>query len=81
MQDTLSILEKRVRSRCQSQVHQMVLPNDFEEYLRLAGELMGCDVARWEREGEEEEGALAREWMEEVKVRLTWCARGARERR
>jgi hypothetical protein len=65
--DCLSILEKRVRSRCQSQVHQMVLKNDFDEYLRLAKELMSCDVGLWEEQGEEY-AAVAQEWMAEVEV-------------
>lgn len=67
--DCLSILEKRVRSRCQSQVHQMVLKSDFEEYLRLARELMSCDLGLWKEQGEEY-GAVAEEWMAEVEVSL-----------
>lgn len=65
--DCLSILEKRVRSRCQSQVHQMVLKNDFEEYLRLAKELMSCDMEMWKEQGEQH-AAVAEEWMAEVEV-------------
>lgn len=67
VQDTLSILEKRVRSRCQSQVHQMILPADFSSYLSLSAELMGVDSELWNAQGDEE-GKLAAEWEGEVTV-------------
>ncbi|KAM0756068.1 hypothetical protein T439DRAFT_19823 [Meredithblackwellia eburnea MCA 4105] len=38
--DCLSILEKRVRSRCQSQVHQVMLPNSREDYFERLRELL-----------------------------------------
>ncbi|KAI5479813.1 hypothetical protein MNV49_002625 [Pseudohyphozyma bogoriensis] len=57
--DCVSTLEKRVRSRCQSQVHQVVLENSWDGYLALAKSLL-------EVEGEGKADYLAREWNAEV---------------
>ena len=56
--DCLSILEKRVRSRCQSQVHQMALPNRFDAFAALAATLLTVEGGRG--------GTLADAWNEEV---------------
>jgi hypothetical protein len=66
----MGILEKRVRSRCQSQVHQVVLGNSWDDYLALASSLLRADEIAW-REESEEQGDLAEEWNEEVEVSPT----------
>ena len=68
LQDCLSILEKRVRSRCQSQVHQMVLPNSFSDYVKRTQSLLMAhadSACAEDAEGDELTGA----WNDEVKVR------------
>ncbi|KAL8290077.1 hypothetical protein RQP46_003016 [Phenoliferia psychrophenolica] len=64
--DCLSILEKRVRSRCQSQVYQMVLPNSFSEYLQRTESLLRANAVGDTDEANE----LADEWNDEVKAFL-----------
>ncbi|KAK4055525.1 origin recognition complex subunit 4 [Microbotryomycetes sp. JL201] len=61
--DCLAILEKRVRSRCQSQVHHMVLNNNYSDYIKLAKSLLSVAAV----EGGERQ-ALLREWNEEVQA-------------
>lgn len=46
-QDCLSVLEKRVRSRCQSHVLQMAPENNFTTYLDLARSLLRVDVFKF----------------------------------
>ncbi|KAK4057935.1 origin recognition complex subunit 4 [Microbotryomycetes sp. JL221] len=65
--DCLSILEKRVRSRCQSQVHHMVLSNNFADYVCLAKSLLRVDEKVWGKRGAEQ-SLVAREWNEEVEA-------------
>ncbi|BGP39151.1 origin recognition complex subunit 4 [Rhodotorula kratochvilovae] len=64
--DCLSLLEKRVRSRCQSHVLQMIPRSSFTAFGEHAARLLRADERAWElvrgREGKE----WAKEWNEEV---------------
>lgn len=67
-QDCLSLLEKRVRSRCQSHVLQIVPPSSLTAFTALGKRLMRADERAWELEcGSGAEGLeWAQEWNEEV---------------
>ncbi|GAA6051251.1 hypothetical protein JCM3770_005896 [Rhodotorula araucariae] len=64
--DCLSLLEKRVRSRCQSHVLQMIPRSSFTAFGELAARLLRADERAWElvrgREGKE----WASDWNREV---------------
>ncbi|GAA5883860.1 hypothetical protein JCM16303_007421 [Sporobolomyces ruberrimus] len=64
--DCLSLLEKRVRSRCQSHVLQMMLPSSLTDFLALAERLMTTDQRLWELVKGQEAGIWAQEWNVEV---------------
>ncbi|GAA5994253.1 origin recognition complex subunit 4 [Rhodotorula paludigena] len=64
--DCLSLLEKRVRSRCQSHVLQMIPPSNFTAFCDLAKRLLGADPRAWELERGEEGREWAESWNEEV---------------
>lgn len=66
-QDCLAILEKRVRSRCQSQVHQVVLENTFEAFVGMAERLLYADTVQLSRDNEDLED-IADDWNAEVEV-------------
>lgn len=66
--DCLSLLEKRVRSRCQSHVLQMIPPSNFTAFCDLAKRLLGADPRAWELERGEEGRQWAESWNEEVEV-------------
>ncbi|KDE09019.1 hypothetical protein MVLG_00740 [Microbotryum lychnidis-dioicae p1A1 Lamole] len=69
--DCLSILEKRVRSRCQSQVHQMVLQSDFNSYTELAKQVLSVDATAFHEFGDEHYlGPMADDWNLEVEAFL-----------
>ncbi|SCZ98951.1 BZ3500_MvSof-1268-A1-R1_Chr7-1g09327 [Microbotryum saponariae] len=71
--DCLSILEKRVRSRCQSQVHQMVLQSDFDSYTELAKQVLSVDATAFHEFGDEHcLGPMADDWNLEVEVSTRW---------
>ncbi|KAM0788972.1 hypothetical protein ACM66B_003045 [Microbotryomycetes sp. NB124-2] len=61
--DCLAILEKRVRSRCQSQVHHMVLSNNFADYVKLAKSLISVEAAA---DADDNQRALTKEWNAEI---------------
>lgn len=61
--DCLSILEKRVRSRCQGQVHLLALPNSYQAFKALALSLLLADGP--------DEDALVDGWNDEVGAFLT----------
>lgn len=61
------MLEKRVRSRCQSQVIQMALENKFENFLETARSMLRVDEIVWKKKGKLE-GRLASEWNAKVEV-------------
>ncbi|BGP31245.1 origin recognition complex subunit 4 [Rhodotorula toruloides] len=58
--DCLSLLEKRVRSRCQSHVLQLIPPSSFSAFTDLAKRLLRADEEVWE----ERKGGEGREWAE-----------------
>ncbi|GAA5970567.1 hypothetical protein JCM11641_007354 [Rhodosporidiobolus odoratus] len=66
--DCLSLLEKRVRSRCQSHVLQVMPHNSLTAFTELGKRLMRADERAWELErGSGDEGKQwAVEWNEEV---------------
>ncbi|BGP15161.1 hypothetical protein JCM10213_008699 [Rhodosporidiobolus nylandii] len=66
--DCLSLLEKRVRSRCQSHVLQVMPSNSLSAFTALGQRLMKADERAWELErGSGAEGkAWAEEWNKEV---------------
>ncbi|GAA5923778.1 hypothetical protein JCM3775_000504 [Rhodotorula graminis] len=64
--DCLSLLEKRVRSRCQSHVLQVVPRSSFEALCAMAARMLKADVRAWELVRGEEGAAWARGWNDEV---------------
>ncbi|GAA5897150.1 hypothetical protein JCM6882_001804 [Rhodosporidiobolus microsporus] len=66
--DCLSLLEKRVRSRCQSHVLQIMPPSSLSAFTSLGQRLMRADERAWELErGSGPEGKQwAKRWNEEV---------------
>ncbi|GAA5894431.1 hypothetical protein JCM8208_006236 [Rhodotorula glutinis] len=64
--DCLSLLEKRVRSRCQSHVLQVVPRSSFEGLCEMAARMLKADVRAWELVRGEEGAAWARGWNGEV---------------
>ncbi|GAA5975210.1 hypothetical protein JCM5350_000185 [Sporobolomyces pararoseus] len=64
--DCLSLLEKRVRSRCQSHVLQMMLPSSFIDFTTLAQRLLSTDQKLWELVKGSQAGTWAKEWNVEV---------------
>ncbi|GAA6061173.1 hypothetical protein JCM10212_005759 [Sporobolomyces blumeae] len=60
--DCLSLLEKRVRSRCQSHVLQMMLPSSLDAFVSLAKRLMQADEHLYSFV--ERRGQNGREWAE-----------------
>ncbi|GAA5927780.1 origin recognition complex subunit 4 [Sporobolomyces koalae] len=64
--DCLSLLEKRVRSRCQSHVLQMMLPSSLSDFMSLAKRLMSADQRLWELVKGAEAGQWASRWNREV---------------
>lgn len=67
-----------MRSRCQSQVQQMVYENDFEDYMSLAKSLLtASSLALVGGEGEQLDGQkMVEEWNEEVEVStVSWRIR------
>lgn len=74
MQDCLSVLEKRVRSRCQSQVLQMAPDNDLKSFVSLARSLLRVDPVVWAARGTPET-RLSLAWNAEVDVRVRLSGR------
>lgn len=66
--DCLSLLEKRVRSRCQSHVLQMMPHSSFTSFCELATRLLRADERAWELVRGEEGKAWAARWNAEVDV-------------
>ncbi|GAA6031209.1 hypothetical protein JCM8097_004062 [Rhodosporidiobolus ruineniae] len=68
--DCLSLLEKRVRSRCQSHVLQVMPSSSLDAFLALAKRLMRADERLWELErgSGSEEHEWAKGWNEAVEV-------------
>ncbi|BGO90768.1 hypothetical protein NBRC10512_002852 [Rhodotorula toruloides] len=64
--DCLSLLEKRVRSRCQSHVLQLIPPSSFSAFMDLAKRLLRADERVWEEKTGEEGREWAGKWNEEV---------------
>ncbi|GAA5959511.1 hypothetical protein JCM21900_004525 [Sporobolomyces salmonicolor] len=64
--DCLSLLEKRVRSRCQSHVLQMMLPSTFTAFVETGKRLMRADQRAWKLVKGEEAGEWAAKWNDEV---------------
>ncbi|GAA6005036.1 hypothetical protein JCM11491_002316 [Sporobolomyces phaffii] len=64
--DCLSLLEKRVRSRCQSHVLQMMLPSSHSVFTSLAKRLLSTDQRLWHLVKGAEAGQWAQEWNQEV---------------
>ncbi|GAA5953539.1 hypothetical protein JCM3765_005067 [Sporobolomyces pararoseus] len=64
--DCLSLLEKRVRSRCQSHVLQMMLPSSLTDFTALAQRLLSTDQKLWELVKGSQAGAWAKQWNVEV---------------
>ncbi|GAA5889820.1 hypothetical protein JCM5296_002352 [Sporobolomyces johnsonii] len=64
--DCLSLLEKRVRSRCQSHVLQVMLPSTFTAFVETGKRLMRADQRAWELVKGEEAGEWAAKWNAEV---------------
>lgn len=65
VQDCLSLLEKRVRSRCQSNVLQMIPPSSFISFCDLGKRLLRVSAAAT---AEEAENGWATAWNAEVEV-------------
>jgi hypothetical protein len=68
VQDCLSLLEKRVRSRCQSHVLQLIPPSSFSAFTDLANRLLRADEEVWEERKGEEGREWAGRWNAEVEV-------------
>ncbi|GAA5892507.1 uncharacterized protein JCM6883_007382 [Sporobolomyces salmoneus] len=64
--DCLSLLEKRVRSRCQSHVLQMMLPSSLTSFLTLTQNLLSTDSRLWELVKGQQAGEWAKAWNGEV---------------
>ncbi|BGP23889.1 origin recognition complex subunit 4 [Rhodotorula toruloides] len=64
--DCLSLLEKRVRSRCQSHVLQLIPPSSFTAFTHLAKRLLCADEQGWEEKKGEEGREWAQRWNKEV---------------
>ena len=67
--DCLSLLEKRVRSRCQSHVLQVVPRSSFEGLCAMAARMLRADARAWELVRGEEGKKWAEAWNGEVEVR------------
>jgi hypothetical protein len=83
-QDCLSLLEKRVRSRCQSHVLQLIPPSSFSAFTDLAKRLLRADEHVWEEKKGQEGREWAETWNAEVEVsnaRRTLSARPSPQRR
>ncbi|GAA5823491.1 hypothetical protein JCM11251_000653 [Rhodosporidiobolus azoricus] len=77
--DCLSLLEKRVRSRCQSHVLQMMPSSSLSSLTSLGKRLMQSDVRAWElTRGEGSgEGQWAKKWNDEVE--RFWAGKKVKE--
>ncbi|BGO98586.1 Origin recognition complex subunit 4 [Rhodotorula toruloides] len=64
--DCLSLLEKRVRSRCQSHVLQLIPPSSFSAFTDLAKRLLRSDEEAWKEKRGEEGTEWAERWNAEV---------------
>lgn len=71
IQDCLSLLEKRVRSRCQSQVLEIAPVLNFTTFLKLAQSLLSVDVIVAKKRSRVE-GELAKDWNLEIDVRTAF---------
>lgn len=60
-------MEKRVRSRCQSQVLQICPENDLTAFVALARYFLRLDPILWKRKGKFE-SKFAIEWNQEIDV-------------
>ncbi|GAA6016073.1 hypothetical protein JCM10207_004433 [Rhodosporidiobolus poonsookiae] len=68
--DCLSLLEKRVRSRCQSHVLQIMPSSSLTSFTSLGKRLLKADERAWELERGVEGKDWAARWNEEVE---RWC--------
>lgn len=63
----MTLLEKRVRSRCQSQVLEVVLPKSFPSFISLASSLLQGESGLFEPSSPESD-AFVQAWNDEVEV-------------